>query len=90
MQLLAAVQGSQGGQAGAHLDGRPPGVGATRTNESQKIVAKFVRSEMFRGGQSEWEDWSFAFKRAVRSQSIDVYKKMVEVERSCCIRILIN
>ena len=48
----------------------------------KRIVARYVRVDTFKGGHTEWEDWSFAFKRTIRSMSIDAYKKMVEVERS--------
>ena len=46
-----------------------------------KLIAKYVRCETFAGDQAKWEDWSFAFKRSIRSMSRDAYDAMTEWEK---------
>ena len=46
-----------------------------------KLIAKYVRSETFAGDQAKWEDWSFAFKRCIRSMSREAYDAMIEWEK---------
>ena len=45
-----------------------------------KIVGKHFRSDVFTGEQTKWDDWSFAFKRCVRSMSPETFKAMIEGE----------
>ena len=45
-----------------------------------RLIAKHFRSETFTGDQTKWDDWSFAFKRCVRSMHKDTFKTMSEWE----------
>ena len=49
---------------------------------TERLLAKHVRIENFSGDQSQWEDWSFAFKRSVRSMSRSTYDSMITWEKS--------
>ena len=46
------------------------------------IVAKDVRVEIFNGFIDRWEDWSFSFKRTIRSMSRACYSLMLDAEVS--------
>ena len=61
--LMTSLQASMGGSTESRPDG--------------KIVGKYFRSDVFSGTQTQWDDWSFAFKRCVRSQSPETFKEMV-------------
>ena len=53
----------------------PPGIPASMIH-SPKLVGKHFRSDTFNGDAGKWEDWSFGFKRGIRSMSRAVYDKM--------------
>ena len=57
---------------------------ATKTEgrTDAKIIGKHFRSEVFSGESAKWDDWAFAFKRCVRSQSPETFKEMVDWEAS--------
>ena len=52
----------------------------TEGRTDAKIVGKYFRSDVFSGEASKWDDWAFAFKRCVRSQSPETFKEMVDWE----------
>ena len=72
-QLLVAIKEVLG----------PQGSGADTgfVKSDGKLIAKYFRSEAFTGDQSKWDDWSFAFKRCVRSMSREAYDAMTEWEK---------
>ena len=45
-----------------------------------KIIGKHFRSDIFAGEQTQWDDWSFTFKRCVRSMSPEAFRAMVDWE----------
>ena len=73
-QLLSAVQQSLGAQQATATSTAPASVGGSR------LSAKHFRSDAFSGDPSTWDDWSFAFKRCVRSLHKGTYQLMVEWE----------
>ena len=55
----------------------------TKTDKPDgKIIGKHFRSDVFSGEPAKWDDWSFAFKRGVRSQSPETFKEMTNWEAS--------
>lgn len=70
--LSAVMRMAGGGEGGA---GQPPGLGEGR---GRPLVAKHVRCDSFQGGA--WDDWAFAFKRSIRSQSSHVFRCMQRIE----------
>ena len=68
MTAAAAGRGGRGGQERGGLE-RP-------------LIAKYVHVQTFKGNAAVWDDWSFAFKRSIRSQNLEVYKFMVECENA--------
>ena len=56
----------------------PPGL---QLEQRGRIDAKFFRAIAFGGGAKEWRDWSFAFKRTVRSCSRDAHILLDFVEK---------
>lgn len=46
----------------------------------QHIVGNFVRAQDFIGKAEDWNEWAFAFKRSIRSQSKVAYELMSRVE----------
>ena len=55
-------------------------MGQRRVSDLRRLRAKDIRAEKFNGEEIGWEEWAFSFKRSIRSQSAEAYKKMVEVE----------
>ena len=66
--LVTTLQASMGGSTRAE------------SKSDGKIIGKHFRSDVFSGNQTQWDDWSFAFKRCVRSQSPETFKEMVDWE----------
>ena len=44
------------------------------------VLAKYFRVDNFDGDRAKWEDWSFAFRRNVRSMSREAYDVMTDWE----------
>lgn len=57
----------------------PPGM-AAQFASGPKLLAKNMRVDVFAGVRERWDDWSFAFKRAVRSQNKHMYDLMSKWE----------
>ena len=53
-----------------------------RKDGGDAIHGKHLRIDQFVGNPEKWDDWSFVFKRSMRSQNIDVYKAMTKWEES--------
>ena len=49
---------------------------------TKSIIARHVRIDTFKGNEQEWDDWSFSFKRTIRSMNVEAYRTMVEAEQS--------
>jgi hypothetical protein len=49
-------------------------------HQQPKLIAKYVNTPVFKGVPAEWEDWSFGFKRTVRSMNKDAYDFMLKCE----------
>ena len=56
----------------------PPGL---QLEQRGRIDAKCFRAIAFEGGAKEWRDWSFAFKRTVRSCSRDAHILLDFIEK---------
>ena len=54
--------------------------GAQQTSGQDKLVGKYFRSETFSGDQNKWDQWSFVFKRGIRSMNTNVYTAMHRVD----------
>ena len=76
-QLLQLFQ--QGAQGAAAGEGPP---GFAQPYRGSKLVSKHFRSDTFNGEQVKWDEWSFIFKRGIRSMSKEVFQKMQETELS--------
>ena len=72
--MTASVAAGRGGGGGG--GGHAAGV------RERPLIAKYVHVQTFKGNAAEWDDWSFAFKRIIRSQNLEVYKLMVQSENS--------
>ena len=74
--FMQAVQGMAArnpqGLNGGGADGHGGGGG--------RIISKYFRSDEFHGDQARWDDWSFAFKRCVRSMNRNMFTTMLEWE----------
>ena len=46
----------------------------------KRMEAKHMRLQEFDGAPEKWADWSFSFKRTVRSMDAEAYKLMTDVE----------
>ena len=79
MQSIQAMYQGAASQA-AQTSGLGGGAGPT-LSERTKIVARNVRIETFKRNAQDWEDWSFTFKRTIRSMSVETCRTMVEVEK---------
>ena len=58
-----------GPQHGARGGGRPT------------LIAKHMRLQTFDGSAAAWGDWAFGLKRAIRSQSRDIFQILEEIEK---------
>ena len=48
----------------------------------QRLNPRWMKLNDFNGNQSEWSDWAFGFKRAIRGADIEVFEVMEKVERA--------
>ena len=48
----------------------------------QWLNARWMKLNDFNGNQSEWSDWAFGFKRAIRGANFEVFEIMEKVERA--------
>ena len=64
----------------------PPGLEGTKTKEekerSQIIDMKDVKMHTFGGEKESYEDWAFAFKRAIRMKNKKAYDMLNKIEES--------
>ena len=70
--------GAAAAGAAAMPVGFPPG---THGGGRPTFMAKHMRLQTFDGSAAAWGDWAFGLKRAVRSQSRDVFQILEEVEK---------
>jgi hypothetical protein len=57
-----------------------PGFPQRDKAELARINARHMRVDVFGGDSSRFDEWAFAFKRAIRSQNPNVFKAMTEYE----------
>ena len=62
---------------GVHLDR-----GAVPAGSKQRLNPRWMKLNDFNGNQSEWSDWAFGFKRAIRGADLEVFEIMEKVERA--------
>ena len=48
----------------------------------QRLNPRWMKLNDFNGNQSEWSDWAFGFKRAIRGADLEVFEIMEKVERA--------
>ena len=48
----------------------------------QRLKPRWMKLNDFNGNQSEWSDWAFVFKRAIRGADLEVFEIMEKVERA--------
>jgi hypothetical protein len=79
-ELLLSLRGILGApDAGA--PGGPPGLEKKeKKEEERRLETRHIRAEVFAGEGAKFDEWNFAFKRAVRSQNTAVFKYMSECE----------
>ena len=73
-QILEVVRQVTMAQQVANTKVDPPGLRSE--HRGRTIDAKCFRAIAFQGDAREWGDWSFAFKRTVRSCSRDAFLMM--------------
>ena len=79
LQQLVANQNVGGGDGG---EGQQGFGGGARGDGGGRLLSKYVAVDKFGGEQDKWDEWAFAFKRAIRSQNKRVYDALVAAEQS--------
>jgi hypothetical protein len=74
-EMVSNGEGGGGKEAAA-----PPGLGS-RNESGGRLVGKHMRSDVFSGEATKFDEWSFSFKRGIRSQNCSVFMKMNESEQ---------
>ena len=87
-QLTAAMLAQQNQQAIPAAAGfaaeQPPGFsggGKGGGSRQARVEARHVKIGTFDGAPDKWDDWSFAFRRTIRSMSNEAYQMMTNVEK---------
>jgi hypothetical protein len=83
--LLALITNQQQGMAAQQqeilrLQVAAAAAGDRGRGQQPKLIAKYVNIGMFKGVLAEWDDWSFTFKRTVRSMNKEAFDFMVKCE----------
>ena len=83
MRLKQQQQSMQWQQQGAQQSPAvsPPGLGPY-VKATKLIDTRFVKIPFFPGEGKEYEDWSFAFKRAMRAANRTTYEILATVEKA--------
>ena len=48
----------------------------------QRLNPRYMKLNDFNGSQTDWSDWSFGFKRAIRGADLETFELMERVERA--------